>query len=187
MLGDLIPMVVCTGMFALIFGVVYIRSRENMAIIEKGMNPRMKDTRPRPFINLKWGLLLIGSGMGLLLAYMIDYTILKDKKQGTETTIALGHHHNYGKHVSVTNVTVTTDTAHSAKDTSLAAQNAAKNANAADDGDDNEEEHSVAEIRNNDPENVPLYFALIAIGGGLGLFFSYRIEKKEWLDKKMDA
>lgn len=32
--------------------------------------------------------------------------------------------------------------------------------------------------------NVPIYFALIAIGGGLGLIISYRIEKKELLDKE---
>jgi hypothetical protein len=33
-----------------------------------------------------------------------------------------------------------------------------------------------------DGENPPVYFALIAIGGGLGLLFSYKIEKK-WLDE----
>ena len=33
MIGDLIPMVVMTGMFAMIFGIVYIRSRENMALM----------------------------------------------------------------------------------------------------------------------------------------------------------
>jgi hypothetical protein len=32
--------------------------------------------------------------------------------------------------------------------------------------------------------NVSIYFALIAIGGGLGLITSYRIEKKELLDKE---
>ena len=29
-----------------------------------------------------------------------------------------------------------------------------------------------------------IYFALIAIGGGMGLITSYRIEKKELLDKE---
>jgi hypothetical protein len=33
-------------------------------------------------------------------------------------------------------------------------------------------------------ENVPIYFALIAIGGGLGLFGSYKIEKKWWDENK---
>jgi len=33
-------------------------------------------------------------------------------------------------------------------------------------------------------EPVAIYFSLIAIGGGLGLILSYRIEKKELLDKE---
>ena len=69
---DLVPMIVCTGMFAMIFGIYYLRSRENMAMIEKGINPRQSHSRPRPFINLKYGLLLVGSGLGLLVAYLLD-------------------------------------------------------------------------------------------------------------------
>jgi len=33
-------------------------------------------------------------------------------------------------------------------------------------------------------DNPAIYFSLIAIGGGLGLITSYRIEKKETLDRK---
>jgi hypothetical protein len=68
----LIPIVVMTGLFAMIFGIVYIRSRENMAMIERGLNPRQQSSIPRPFVNLKYGLLLVGSGVGLLAAYLID-------------------------------------------------------------------------------------------------------------------
>jgi hypothetical protein len=32
-------------------------------------------------------------------------------------------------------------------------------------------------------EAVFIYFALLAIGGGLGLITSYLIEKKNWYDK----
>jgi hypothetical protein len=32
-------------------------------------------------------------------------------------------------------------------------------------------------------DNEAIYFALIAIGGGLGLISSYRVEKKELLDR----
>ncbi len=182
MIGDLIPMVIMTGMFAMIFGITYIRSRENMAMIEKGLNPRNKDPRPRPFINLKWGLLLIGSGFGLLLAFIIDNTVLKEDKTLSQTNIAIGGHHTKrGSKISMI------DTSHAATDTSLAARSAAaKNSNTADD-DDDDDDHSIVDVRSNDPKNVPIYFALIAIGGGLGLFFSYRIEKKEWVDKKIDG
>ena len=170
-------------MFAMIFGITYIRSRENMAMIEKGLNPRNKDPRPRPFVNLKWGLLLIGSGLGLLFAYIIDSTIIKhDKSTATHTSIIIGGHHRSDGKGSVA-VTVN-DTSHMAKDTSLTASNSAKQDDSTDDGDD-DDDHSVASMRHDDPENPAIYFALIAIGGGLGLFFSYRIEKKEWLDKKI--
>ncbi len=180
MIGDLIPMVVMTGMFAMIFGIAYVRSRENMAMIEKGLNPRNKDVRPRPFINLKWGLLLIGSGFGLLFAYIIDRTIIKDDKHSTPMSITIGGHHSKEKK----EVVVINDTSRLAKDTAvLEKTTSAKHDNANDDGDD-EDEHSITHI-SNDPENPALYLALVAIGGGLGLFFSYRIEKKEWLDKKI--
>jgi peptidoglycan/LPS O-acetylase OafA/YrhL len=104
----LIPITLFAGGFAMIFGVVYLRTRENMAMIEKGMNPKRYANLPAPFRSLKLGLLLLGAGAGLLLAYIIDHNTL---------------------------------TPH-------------------------------------EPE--PIYFALIAIGGGLGLIGSYAMEKKEW-------
>ena len=62
---------------ALIFGIRYFNNRENMAMIEKGLDPKLKpDRRPAPFRNLKWGLLLVGSGIGLFLAYLLDNTLL---------------------------------------------------------------------------------------------------------------
>lgn len=113
----LIPIFVCLGFFATVFGIVYMYKRENLAMIEKGMNP--KEYRPIPYKNLKWGLLLIGAGAGLLLAYLLDVTLLDSL-----------NHASY------------------------------------------------------DDDNPAIYFALIAIGGGLGLVTSYKIEKRELLDKK---
>ena len=71
-LGPLIPMVVSLGLFAMVFGIVYLHKREKMAMIERGMDPRRYKPQSAPFQNLKWGLLLMGSGMGLFLAYMFD-------------------------------------------------------------------------------------------------------------------
>ena len=96
--------------FMLIFGIVYLQKRENLAMLEKGYNPREKINRPAPYANLKWGLLLFGAGVGLTLSYFITQYMLHDQ------------------------------------------------------------------------ENPALWFAFIAIGGGLGLIASYRIEKKELLD-----
>ena len=103
----LVPITLFAGGFAMIFGIVYLRTRENMAMIEKGMNPKRNVNLPAPFRSLKMGLLLLGAGLGLLLAYIIDFN--------------MASHH---------------------------------------------------------PE--PIYFSLIAIGGGLGLIGSYAMEKKEW-------
>jgi amino acid transporter len=107
---------------AMMFGIRYMRNKENMAMIEKGLDPNIKPEKPRPapFRNLKWGLLLVGAGIGLFLAYLLDNTALYN----------IGHDH-FGTNGA----------------------------------------------------NVSIYFAMIAIGGGLGLIFSYRIEKKELLDK----
>lgn len=104
----LIPILVPLGSFAMIFGIVYLRTRENMAMIEKGMNPKRYANMPAPFRSLKTGLLFLGAGFGLLIAYLID--------NGTHTP----------------------------------------------------------------HEPAPVYFSLIAIGGGLGLIGSYITEKKEY-------
>ena len=109
----LIPILVPLGGCAMIFGIVYLKSRENMAMIEKGMNPKEYANRPAPYRNLKNGLLFIGAGLGLFLAYMLDTYLMADRG-----------------------------------------------------------------------DNPAIYFALIAIGGGIGLVSSYRIEKKELLDKE---
>ena len=115
---------------ALLFGIRYMRNRETISMIEKGMDPKYKPERPRPapFRSLKWGLLLVGAGLGLFLAYLLDNTVL----------------YRVGHYVS---------------------------RNGAGDYEVN-------------GANVTIYFALIAIGGGLGLITSYRIEKKELLDKE---
>jgi hypothetical protein len=104
----LIPITIFAGGFAMIFGIVYLKTRENMAMIEKGMNPKRHANLPAPFRSLKLGLLLAGAGAGLLAAYMIDLSTV-------------------GPH-----------------------------------------------------EPAPIYFSLLAIGGGLGLIGSYAMEKKEW-------
>jgi hypothetical protein len=104
------------GGFAMIFGIYYLKTRQNMAMIEKGMNPKEFANRPAPYKNLKWALLLIGAGTGLLVAYILDFYVFR----------------NTNRH----------------------------------------------------DDHPAIYFSLIAIGGGLGLFGSYRIEKQWWDDNK---
>jgi len=66
------------GLFIMIFGIRYLIGRENLAMIEKGLNPKDKINRPAPYTNLKWGLLLFGAGVGLALSYFITQYMLHD-------------------------------------------------------------------------------------------------------------
>ena len=60
----------------MIFGIYYLKTRQNLAMIEKGMNPKEFANRPAPYKNLKWALLLIGAGAGLFAAYLLDNYVL---------------------------------------------------------------------------------------------------------------
>src|SRR5471030_2040437 len=71
----LIPILVPLAFFAMVFGIVYLAKRERMAMIERGMDPRRYKPQSAPFQNLKWGLLLIGAGLGLFFAYILDRTV----------------------------------------------------------------------------------------------------------------
>ncbi len=75
-IGVMIPILISLGLFALIFGIVYLRSREKMAMIERGMNPGIDVIKPvnRNYV-LTWACLLIGSGLGLFIAYILDSTL----------------------------------------------------------------------------------------------------------------
>jgi len=68
---SLFLIVMFAGFFAMVFGIVYLATRQNLAMIEKGMNPKDRVRRSTPRY-LKWGFLLIGAGVGLLLAFLID-------------------------------------------------------------------------------------------------------------------
>ncbi|MEK7226260.1 MAG: DUF6249 domain-containing protein [Bacteroidota bacterium] len=72
----LVPITMFAGGFAMIFGIVYLKTRQNLAMIEKGMNPKEFANRPAPYKNLKWALLLIGAGIGLFAAYLLDNYVL---------------------------------------------------------------------------------------------------------------
>jgi hypothetical protein len=92
------------------------------------MNPKEDRNRPAPYKNLKWALLFIGSGIGLLLAYLFDNFVLQQRVT-TEIINGNTYHHTDGG-------------------------------------------------------NPAIYFSLIAIGAGLGLFGSYLMEKKWWEENK---
>ncbi len=71
MAGILIPI----ALFTMVFGIVYLAKRERMAMIERGMDPRRYKPQSAPFQNLKWGLLMVGAGVGLFLAFILDRSV----------------------------------------------------------------------------------------------------------------
>lgn len=53
-----------------------------MAMIERGMDPQSDLPKPRQnnsSINLTFGLLLIGSGLGLFIAYLMDFFVFRNQ------------------------------------------------------------------------------------------------------------
>jgi hypothetical protein len=79
------------GFFLLVFGVVYMFKKENLAMIEKGMNPKQRYSQPAPYKNLKWALLLVGAGSGLFVAYLLDDYVLY--RTGTYISDGITHHY----------------------------------------------------------------------------------------------
>lgn len=73
-LGIMLPIIITLGAFVMI---VYLRKFDNierMAIIEKGLDPKMfkKDKSSTPSPVLRWALLLIGAGTGLVVGFFLE-------------------------------------------------------------------------------------------------------------------
>ncbi|WP_316830311.1 DUF6249 domain-containing protein [Pedobacter aquatilis] len=66
--GILVPISLFLGAFAMVFGIRYLSNKEKMAMIERGIDPGIGKSMPRPYLSLKFGLLLVGLGVGLLVA-----------------------------------------------------------------------------------------------------------------------
>jgi hypothetical protein len=68
--------------FAMIFGIVYIfvRRKERLAMIEKGADPSIFKKRSHSPESLKWGMLFVGIGLGILLGKIFAaYSCLGDE------------------------------------------------------------------------------------------------------------
>ena len=71
--------VVPVSAFAMILGIVYLsyRKKERMALIQSGRDSSIFGQEKQCYSTLKWGLLLFGVGLGLLIAQvMAKYDIL---------------------------------------------------------------------------------------------------------------
>lgn len=71
-LGILLPIIITLGAFVMI---AYLRKYENierMAIIEKGLAPDLFQKERSTSPALRWSLLLVGVGLGVLMGYWLD-------------------------------------------------------------------------------------------------------------------
>ena len=70
------------SMFAMIFGIVYIvmRRKERRQLIEKGTDISLLEPRRKNYSSLKWGMLFVGIGVGILLGKIFAaYTCLGEE------------------------------------------------------------------------------------------------------------
>ncbi|MBB6499514.1 DUF6249 domain-containing protein [Pedobacter cryoconitis] len=78
----LVPITLFICGFAMIFGIRYLMSKERMALIERGINPNEGASAPKPFLSLKFGLLLVGLGLGFLVSLIgtISFNLHSDQE-----------------------------------------------------------------------------------------------------------
>lgn len=94
MSGELVAIVMFVGLFALVFGIRYLSNKEKMAMIERGIDPGTQKSTPKPFLSLKFGLLFLGVGLGLLVALFTVRGVfgsnMTDSEEGQAVAVYFG-------------------------------------------------------------------------------------------------
>ena len=94
MTGILVPITMFIGAFAMVFGIRYLSNKEKMAMIERGIDPGIGKSTPRPYLSLKFGLLLVGLGIGLLVALFTVRSVfgpdMSHQEEGQSAAIYFG-------------------------------------------------------------------------------------------------
>ncbi|HLN53600.1 MAG TPA: DUF6249 domain-containing protein [Lentimicrobium sp.] len=77
--------------FAAVFGIffLFIRKKERMALLDRGLDPRSFENQNTNFSTLKYGLLLTGVGLGILLANIIVAVGVMDDEPAYFSFVAL--------------------------------------------------------------------------------------------------
>lgn len=84
-----IPITISLGVFLMIWGLRYLENKENMAMIERGIQPPQKRRQADPSRTLKNSLMFMGAGLGLLLALFISRAAQLEEGERTGVFFAL--------------------------------------------------------------------------------------------------
>lgn len=71
---ELTPVLVLAVIFGFIYAVVFIqvRKKERLAMLEKGADPSIFNVESKPASYLKYGILLVGLAVGILLGNILE-------------------------------------------------------------------------------------------------------------------
>jgi hypothetical protein len=85
----LVPIIVPLGAFLMVLGLRYLKSKENMSMIERGINPleHKMQREANPSVTLKNALMFIGAGLGLFLGLLLNNSIFSTSSEDTQTGI----------------------------------------------------------------------------------------------------
>ena len=86
-IGVMIPIVGTVAGVSLAFGAIYLRYRERMEMISRGMDLSKSELPRRRRSPLRSGMVVLGAGVGLLLAYVLCSTEIADKNPGEDHVV----------------------------------------------------------------------------------------------------
>ena len=86
-----VPITISLGAFLMVWALRYLQNKENMALIERGLNPsdQKRNKENDPTTTLKNALMFMGAGLGLLLAIIITNTIHLEGEANTGVYFSL--------------------------------------------------------------------------------------------------
>ncbi len=73
--GIFVPISFFLGLFAILYVYWTTRTKERLALIEKGVDARIFKTTPSKYNLLKWGTFLIALSVGVITGYLLSKTI----------------------------------------------------------------------------------------------------------------
>jgi hypothetical protein len=86
---ELVPILVPLGAFLMVVALRYLKNKENMSMIERGINPNEYKQRreANPSYTLKTALMFIGAGLGLFMGLILNNTILNSCSDDTHAGV----------------------------------------------------------------------------------------------------